>query len=154
MRAYFAAINAHHYARAWRLGARHAGESYSAFVHGLQTTAHDSVRILSVSGRVVTARLTARQTDGPVRTFQGTYRVSRGVITRFNVAQIRGSIGAPPAPAPVANSGSGCYPQAPSGNCYEPGEFCPAADAGMSGVAGDGKAITCEMVSGRYHWED
>lgn len=59
---------------------------------------------------------------------------------------------APAAPPPAPASG-GCHPKAPSGNCYEPGEFCPAADAGMSGVAGDGKTITCKLVSGRYHWE-
>jgi hypothetical protein len=54
---------------------------------------------------------------------------------------------APPAPA-------GCHPVTSGGNCYEPGEFCPHADAGMTGVAGDGKAITCKLVSGSYRWED
>jgi hypothetical protein len=61
-------------------------------------------------------------------------------------------IAAPPptsAPAP-----SGCYPKTSSGNCYEPGEFCPHADAGMTGVAGDGKTITCKLVGGYYRWED
>ena len=52
---------------------------------------------------------------------------------------------APPAPA-------GCHPTTSSGNCYEPGEFCPHADAGMTGVAGDGKTITCELVGGYYRW--
>lgn len=54
---------------------------------------------------------------------------------------------APPVPA-------GCHPTTSSGNCYEPGEFCPHADAGMTGVAGDGKAITCELTGGYYRWED
>jgi hypothetical protein len=53
--------------------------------------------------------------------------------------------------APIAQD---CYPKASSGNCYEPGEFCPHADAGMTGVAGDGKTITCELVGGYYRWED
>jgi hypothetical protein len=53
---------------------------------------------------------------------------------------------APPVPA-------GCHPTTSSGNCYEPGEFCPHADAGMTGVAGDGKTITCELVGGYYRWE-
>ena len=144
VRAYFRAINNHHYARAWHLGGRHTGSSYSAFVSGFQGTAHDKVTILSAAGKVVTARLAARQTDGSDRAYQGTYRVAHGVITQFNVASVGGS----------SSGGSGCYPKAPSGNCYEPGEFCPEADAGMTGVAGDGKAITCELVSGRYHWED
>ena len=60
----------------------------------------------------------------------------------------------PPAQPPAAGTGGGCHPTTSTGNCYEPGEFCPTADAGMTGVAGDGKAITCQLVSGRYHWED
>ena len=55
----------------------------------------------------------------------------------------------PPAPAPTP---AGCYPTAASGNCYEPGEFCSSADAGMSGVAGDGERIICEDNNG-LRWE-
>jgi hypothetical protein len=64
-----------------------------------------------------------------------------------------------PAPTPTAAPPSAtapppasCYPTASSGNCYEPGEFCPHADAGMSGVAGDGEAIICENNNG-LRWE-
>jgi hypothetical protein len=123
--------------------------SYTAFAAGFQGTAHDSVSILSVTGSVVTARLAARQTDGSVRTYQGTYWVTHGVITRFAVAP---SSAASLTPPPSSAAPAGCHPTAPSGNCYEPGEYCPTADAGMSGVAGDGEAITCVLESGRYHW--
>lgn len=60
----------------------------------------------------------------------------------------------PPAPtiSPSAAAPSGCYPKTSSGHCYEPGEFCPHADAGMSGVAGDGEAIICENNNG-LRWE-
>jgi hypothetical protein len=60
----------------------------------------------------------------------------------------------PPAPAPTTAppAPSGCYPKTSSGHCYEPGEFCPHADAGMSGVAGDGEAIICEDNNG-LRWE-
>lgn len=60
----------------------------------------------------------------------------------------------PPAPttSPSAAAPSGCYPKTSSGHCYEPGEFCPQADAGMSGVAGDGEAIICENNNG-LRWE-
>jgi hypothetical protein len=315
VRAYFKAINRHNYARAWRLGGRYTGNSYAAFASGFAGTAHDRVTIQSESGHVVRARLAARQTDGSVKTYEGTYRVHHGVITGFQVAQVfpapvagglltvhdpgevtgslsgpcharhggilpdpsctpgsvdpavtqanigsticrsgytetvrppesqteqfkfgvaepaygqggvsgeldhlvplelggsndatnlwveRGSIpnpkdavenalnrevcdglmslrhaqvliarnwlhaaavagqptGSAPAPAqsPAAgDGGSGCHPTTSAGNCYEPGEFCPTADAGMTGLAGDGKTITCKLVSGRYHWED
>ena len=43
--------------------------------------------ILSTSGRVVTARLTATQTDGSIRTYQGTYTVTSGVITSSDVSR-------------------------------------------------------------------
>jgi hypothetical protein len=55
-------------------------------------------------------------------------------------------------PSSAAPAPAGCHPTTPSGNCYEPGEYCPTADAGMTGVAGDGKTIICELESGRYHW--
>jgi len=88
VRAYVAAINSHDYARAWRLGGRNTGGSYAGFVSGFNGTAKDKLTIVSVSGDVVTARLSARQTDGAVNTYQGTYTVHHGVITGFNVLQV------------------------------------------------------------------
>jgi cytoskeletal protein RodZ len=54
---------------------------------------------------------------------------------------------APPPPPKV-----GCHPLTNAGNCYEPGEFCRKSDHGVSGVAGDGKSITCENNDG-WRWE-
>jgi cytoskeletal protein RodZ len=88
VRAYFAAINSHDYARAWSLGGQNAGGSYASFVSGFSTTATDTLAIVSVSGDVVTARLTAVQTDGAVDTYQGTYTVHHGVIVGFDVVQV------------------------------------------------------------------
>jgi transcriptional regulator with XRE-family HTH domain len=88
VRAYVAAINGHHYVRAWRLGGRNTGGSYPQFVSGFGTTARDALTIVSVSRHVVTARIAARQTDGTVDTYQGTYTVSNGVIVGFDVLQV------------------------------------------------------------------
>ena len=88
VRAYFAAINAHNYVRAWDLGGHDTGSSYVDYVNGFGTTAKDTVTIVSVSGSVVTARVAAMQTDGAVKTYQGTYTVNKGVITQFNVQQV------------------------------------------------------------------
>jgi hypothetical protein len=88
VRAYYAAINHHRYARAWRLGGRNTGQTYHAFVSGFAGTAHDTVTIQSVSGDVVTAQLAAQQTDGTVKTYRGSYTVAGGVITQFNVQQL------------------------------------------------------------------
>ena len=87
VRAYVAAINGHHYARAWRLGGRNTGGSYSQFASGFGATARDTLSIVSVSGDVVTARITAHETDGTVNTYQGTYTVDDGVIIGFDVLQ-------------------------------------------------------------------
>jgi hypothetical protein len=51
-------------------------------------TARDTLAIVSVSGDVVTARLTAQQTDGTVDTYQGMYTVDSGVIIGFDVLQV------------------------------------------------------------------
>jgi serine/threonine-protein kinase len=88
VRAYYAAINHHRYARAWRLGGRNTGQTYHAFVSGFAGTAHDTVTIQSVSGDVVAAQLAAQQTDGTVKTYRGSYTVAGGVITQFNVEQV------------------------------------------------------------------
>jgi cytoskeletal protein RodZ len=88
VRAYVDAINGHEYARAWSLGGRNAGGSYSSFVSGFSTTARDTLTVVSVSGDVVTAQLTAQETDGTVHTYQGTYTVDHGVITGFDVVQV------------------------------------------------------------------
>jgi hypothetical protein len=55
---------------------------------------------------------------------------------------------APPAAAAPAS----CRPLTNGGNCYEPGEYCRTADHGASGMAGDGKAISCEDNDG-WRWE-
>jgi len=68
----------------------------------------------------------------------------------------------PPAPAPTTPAAvvpppssaapASCYPLTNGGNCYEPGEFCRNSDHGVSGMAGDGEAITCEDNNG-WRWE-
>jgi hypothetical protein len=57
-----------------------------------------------------------------------------------------------PAPAPQPSTATSCYPLTNGGNCYEPGEFCRDSDHGVSGLAGDGKKITCENNDG-WRWE-
>jgi hypothetical protein len=88
VRAYIAAINGRDYTRAWRLGGRNVGGPYRGFVSGFAGTARDTLTIVSVSGDVVTARLNAKQTDGRVDTYQGTYTVHHGVIIGADVAQV------------------------------------------------------------------
>jgi hypothetical protein len=88
VRMYFSAINHRDYARAWRLGGDNSGSTYSGFVRGFGTTERDSVTILSVSGNVVKARIAALQTDGTVKTYQGSYTVARGAIVKFDIQQV------------------------------------------------------------------
>jgi hypothetical protein len=59
---------------------------------------------------------------------------------------------APAAPPSTAAAPAACTPKTNGGNCYEPGEFCRAADHGVSGIAGDGETITCTDNDG-WRWE-
>jgi hypothetical protein len=54
---------------------------------------------------------------------------------------------ASPPPPPAA-----CYPLSSKGTCYRPGEYCPTADHGQTGIAADGEAIICEDNNG-WRWE-
>jgi serine/threonine protein kinase len=87
VQAYVTAINAHRYARAWALGGKNSGSTYSSFVQGFNGTAQDNLTIISVAGSVVTAKLAALQTNGSVKNFEGTYTVSNAVITHFDIRQ-------------------------------------------------------------------
>jgi Protein kinase domain len=85
VRAYFRAINQHRYGVAWQISGE--TESFPDFRAGFAATARDTVRILSVRGDVVTARLTALQTNGKTKVFEGTYTVTHGVFTSSNVRE-------------------------------------------------------------------
>jgi hypothetical protein len=85
VQAYYAAISAHDYRRAWRLGGDHTKTTWRQFVAGFRGTERDTVLVLKVSGRLVAARLTALQTDGTTKRFVGSYLVQHGAITVFNV---------------------------------------------------------------------
>ncbi|WP_266839613.1 MULTISPECIES: hypothetical protein [unclassified Streptomyces] len=86
--AYFAAINAGDYKRAWKLGGNNLTHGpYSSFVKGFEGTAADSVTVISVAGDKVEIELDATQTDGTHRYFAGTYTVHGGVIVAANIQQ-------------------------------------------------------------------
>jgi hypothetical protein len=57
-------------------------------VQGFGTTSRDTLIILSVSGSVVSVDLVAEQTDGTVKTYQGSYTVDDGVIVRSHIEQV------------------------------------------------------------------
>jgi serine/threonine-protein kinase len=89
VQAYFAAINAHDYARAWALGGKNiAKTSYSGFASGFNGTAKDNVTVVSVAGDVVTVKLAAVQTDGSVKHYAGTYTAANGVITQSHIEPV------------------------------------------------------------------
>jgi hypothetical protein len=83
-------ITDHNYAAAWALGGDNiGGQSYSSWVAGYQdTTASITLYDASAWGSdQVQAYLSATQLDGTVRTYQGTYTVSNGVIVSANIVQ-------------------------------------------------------------------
>ncbi|MDQ2876979.1 MAG: hypothetical protein M3Y33_20110, partial [Actinomycetota bacterium] len=89
VQAYYQAINEHQYRTAWDLGGHNTlpRTTYANYVAGFNGTASDVVEILSASGNVVTAQLTANQADGTAKIYAGTYTVTGGQITAFDVTQ-------------------------------------------------------------------
>ena len=82
-------INDKNYSAAWALGGSIiGGGSYSGWVAGYATTASVSVGTFRAfgSGQVQTS-LSAVQSDGTTKTFEGTYTVSGGVIVAANIVQ-------------------------------------------------------------------
>jgi Protein kinase domain len=91
VRAYFRALNNKNYARAWELDTVvHQNQDYQQFVTGYSYTRSTAVTILGINGNVVSVHLVATQTDGTVKTYQGTYTVTNGVITTAHILQVSG----------------------------------------------------------------
>ena len=82
------------------------------------------------------------------KSVQTTSATSRAPAPPVPAPTTPAAVAAPPASAAPAS----CHPLTNAGNCYEPGEYCRDADHDASGVAGDGKAITCEDNDG-WRWE-
>lgn len=118
VRGYVDAINAHDYARAWRLGGSNLGASYSAFAAGFADTIRDTLTILQVHGDTVHVRLVARQTGGRRTTYEGAYIVQRGKIVAANLHKVASSSG----------------PSAPVGHCSASVKFPRPGDGGSETI--------------------
>ena len=83
-------ITDHRYAAAWALGGKNLdnGVDYDRWVAGYATTASiDLTTYGQWSDGTVYASLTALQTDGTVRTYQGTYTVANGQIVSAHIVR-------------------------------------------------------------------
>lgn len=101
-------------------------------------------------------------TEAPIPSATPTHTGTHRATHKATYAPTHQATHAPAAPAPTSQAAPApttqqaapsCYPTTSGGNCYEPGEYCPKADHGMSGVAGDGKSIICRDNNG-WRWED
>jgi len=89
---YYQDITDHNYSAAWAMGGSNVsgGVGYDAWVAGYATTASITMYNSSNWGSgEVTTYLSAVQADGTMRTYYGTYYVTKGVITSANVARTR-----------------------------------------------------------------
>jgi hypothetical protein len=82
-------ITDQNYAAAWALGGNNiGGTDYAAWAAGYDTTASIDLGTVSDFGAdQVDAGLIATQTDGSVKTYEGTYTVSNGVIVSASIVQ-------------------------------------------------------------------
>ncbi|MEU3278053.1 excalibur calcium-binding domain-containing protein [Streptomyces antibioticus] len=147
--AYFAAINARDYRRAWDLGGKNLGGSYESFRAGFADTVQDTVRIVDVHDGAVTITLDALQADGTVRSFEGTYAVTNGVIVDADVR---------PVVSPTPESAAPTVPE-DTNRSYPPGPPAGIPDVDCSDLPGpvwvgpsdphrldrDGDGIGCEL---------
>jgi hypothetical protein len=117
----------------------------SSVAAGMKTTA--SATATGVHSQHATQPAAAVQKTHPTRT-QTTSAVSHAPAPSAPAPTTPAAVVAPPASAAPAS----CHPLTNGSKCYEPGEYCRNADHGASGVAGDGKAITCENNDG-WRWE-
>jgi hypothetical protein len=86
---FYADISAHDYSAAWALGGDNiGGTDYTDWVAGYGATASISVSSAEDFGSdQVSATISAVQTDGSVRNYQGTYTVQNGVIVGANITR-------------------------------------------------------------------
>lgn len=143
--AYFDAINARDFRRAWELGGKNTTDgSYASFVAGFANTAQDIVDILTVRGCIVTVTLDAVQTDGSVRSFAGAYTVRGGVIVGADIRQGSG----PTEPTePTGSPPGGLPPGPPPGpdlDCDDIGHPVDVGGGDPHHLDRDGDGIGCE----------
>lgn len=88
--AYYDAINRRDFLTAWNLGGQRLakGGTLASYAKGYATTSWATLTVTSVSGNTVYVDLSARQTDGSLRTFSGSYTVSSGAITGANMKRL------------------------------------------------------------------
>jgi hypothetical protein len=81
VQAFYDAVNAHDYRRAWELGGKNLSDSYQEFADGYAHTDHTTVKVRQVSGGTVTVDLIADEYNGRRQSsFTGTYTVRDGEI--------------------------------------------------------------------------
>ena len=82
------AINNHDSRTAYGLNSYvRSTKTFAEFKAGFAGTQHDTITITGVNGDVVSFNLTAAQTDGSVKTYQGSYTIRSGQIVGANVTQ-------------------------------------------------------------------
>jgi hypothetical protein len=86
---YYQDLNDQNYQAAWQLGGDNiGGADYNGWAAGYSTTASISVTDYGTySDGTVWADISAVQTDGTVKTYDGTYTVANGVIVSANMTQ-------------------------------------------------------------------
>ncbi|MFF3918532.1 hypothetical protein ACFYZB_34730 [Streptomyces sp. NPDC001852] len=86
---YYEDITDHDYRAAWALGGSNiAGTTYDRWVAGFDTTESITLGTISEFGASrVEAVLYATQTDGTLKTYEGTYTVADGIIVGASIRQ-------------------------------------------------------------------
>lgn len=130
-------------------GSSSTGSTTQTAVTATTPTPRQSVVAVTATPTPTRAKDTPRVTPSSVATTERAAAPTTSATTPTTQAPAPTSQA--PAPSTPAAQPS-CYPTTSSGNCYEPGEFCPKADHNQSGVAADGESISCEYDNGYWRW--
>lgn len=129
---------------------RSAAVASSPTVKAPATTASPTVKKAPVATHAVT---TAPSTPAPTTPAPPSTQPRTTAAVQKSAPSTPAQTTAAATPSPTASKPPvNCSPLTTKGKCYEPGEFCPKSDHGMSGVAGDGEAINC-VDNGGWRWE-
>jgi hypothetical protein len=119
---YYDYINAKNFSAAWDMGGKYIGGSdYNAWVAGYSTTSYVALSTWDYypGYNAVGVTITATQTDGSIRTYEGSYTVNSGAITSASITQVSGGSGSNVAAPPgLRYVGSGVYANANTSNAF------------------------------------
>lgn len=151
---YYSYINAKDFSSAWAMGGRNIGGSdYHGWVAGYSTTSWVDLSTWDYypGYNAVGVTITATQTDGTMRIYQGSYTVSNGVITSASIAQTSGDSAASAAPSGLHYVSNGVYASSSTSDAFALAVQQAYEDGGYWNQAGTSQFYVRSPATGKTY---